>query len=133
MAKLIAPGNAAGHVNETKPMKITEITTLLGGHIVSGKARAYTSVRYGFAADLLSDVLTLETDGILVITGLCTLQTIRTAEMAEVDCVVIARGKKVSPAMVDLAERTGVILIEADCSVFKASGILFEAGLKPIY
>ena len=116
-----------------KLMKITEITTLLGGHIVCGKSRASTTVRYGFAADLLSDVLTLETDGILVITGLCTLQTIRTAEMAEIDCVVIARGKKVSPAMKDLADRTGVILVEADCSVFKASGILYESGLQPIY
>ena len=116
-----------------KLMKITEITTLLGGHIVCGKSRAATTVHYGFAADLLSDVLTLETDGILVITGLCTLQTIRTAEMAEIDCVVIARGKKVSPAMKDLADRTGVILVEADCSVFKASGILYESGLRPIY
>lgn len=114
-------------------MKIVEITTLLGGNIVCGKGRSYITVGYGFAADLLSDVLTLETDGVLVITGLCSLQTIRTAEMAEIDCIVIARGKKVSPAMKDLAERTGVILIETDCSVFKASGLLYEAGLQPIY
>ncbi|SCX97971.1 hypothetical protein [Desulfoluna spongiiphila] len=114
-------------------MKITNITTLLGGNIVTGKERVETPVSFGFAADLLSDVLTLEVESVLLITGLCTLQTIRTAEMAEIDCVVIARGKKVSPAMKDLAERTGLILIEVDCSVYKASGILFDAGLEPVF
>ena len=90
-------------------------------------------VHYGFSADLLSDVLTLEKEGVLLVTGLCSLQTIRTAEMAEIECIVIARGKKVSRSMVELADRTGVILVECDYSVFKASGILFDAGLEPIY
>ncbi|VFQ44509.1 DRTGG domain-containing protein [Desulfoluna butyratoxydans] len=114
-------------------MKITNIATLLGGNIVTGKERVETRVSYGFAADLLSDVLTLEVEGVLLITGLCTLQTIRTAEMAEIECVVIARGKKVSPAMKDLAERTGLILIEVECSVFRASAMLFDAGLEPVF
>jgi predicted transcriptional regulator len=118
---------------ETKHMKITDIASLLGGDIVSGKTREDTRISFGFAADLLSDVLTLEVDGILFITGLCTLQTIRTAEVAEIDCIVIARGKKASPAMIELADRNGIIVIETECSVYKASGILYEAGLKPIY
>lgn len=114
-------------------MKVTNIITLLEGRVVTGEERLETPISYGFSADLLSDVLTLEVEGILFITGLCTLQTIRTAEMAEIDCIVIARGKKVSPAMKDLAQRTGVILIEVDFSVFKVSGILYAAGLRPIF
>ncbi|WP_300670570.1 DRTGG domain-containing protein [Desulfoluna sp.] len=114
-------------------MKITNIASLLGGDIVSGKTQQENHISFGFAADLLSDVLTLDVEGVLFITGLCTLQTIRTAEVAEIDCIVIARGKKVSPAMVELANRNGIVVIETECSVYKASGILYEAGLKPIY
>ena len=118
---------------EEETMKITEVAAALGGHIACGRDRAEITVDYGFSADLLSDVLTLEKEKILLVTGLCSLQTIRTAEMAEIDCIVIARGKKVSPSMVELADRAGVILVECDYSVFRPSGILFDAGLKPIY
>jgi hypothetical protein len=50
-----------------------------------------------FASDLMSDVLTLKNDNLVLITGLATLQTIRTAEMADINCIIFVRNKKVSP------------------------------------
>lgn len=114
-------------------MNISEIEKILSGNIVCGKKRALETVNYGFSSDLLSDVLTLEVDSLILITGLVNVQTIRTAEMSEISKIVFARGKKVSQEMIQLAEQNDMVLMECECSVFKASGLLFKAGLKSVY
>jgi hypothetical protein len=48
-------------------------------------------VQCAFASDLMSDVLTLDCNGVLLVTGLCNMQTIRTAEMADVSCILFVR------------------------------------------
>jgi len=72
-------------------------------------------------------------DGILLITGLATVQTIRTATMADVDTVLLVRGKQAPAAMLVLAEENGLVIIESPFSMFRASGVLFGKGLNPIY
>jgi hypothetical protein len=57
-----------------------------------------------FSSDLMSDVLTLDEDNILLITGLANLQLISTAEMADINAVLLARGKQASTEMIELAE-----------------------------
>ncbi len=49
-----------------------------------------------FGSDLMSDVLTLEDHDLLLITGLANPQTIRTAEMADIKMIIIARGKEIT-------------------------------------
>ena len=114
-------------------MTIKEITAILSGKIVCGTPDSPIRVAEAFASDLMSDVLTLSTENPLLITGLNNLQTIRTAEMAGIGVVVIARGKKISEEMIQLAGENEIILIETDFSVFKTSGLLYETGIKPIY
>jgi hypothetical protein len=86
-----------------------------------------------FASDLMSDVLTLKNDNLVLITGLVTLQTIRTAEMADINCIIFVRNKKASPEMVRLAMENGIDLIECKFSMFRTSGLLYQSGLKPVY
>ena len=92
-----------------------------------------TEVRKAFASDLMSDVLTLLEDHLLLVTGLNTIQTIRTAEMADIRCVVLVRGKTPNERMVELAEEQGITLLSTGYSMFRASGILFSAGLEAVY
>ena len=61
------------------------------------------------------------------------MQTIRTAEMADIRYIVFGRNKKVDEGMVELAKENNMCLIESTYSLFKISGKLFEAGLKPVY
>ena len=35
--------------------------------------------------------------------------------------------------MIDLADENGMVVIRTDYSMFKTSGILYSAGLKPVY
>lgn len=78
-------------------MKIRQIMALTGATVVCGNGREDHEVQCAFASDLMSDVLTLDCNGVLLVTGLCNMQTIRTAEMADVSCILFVRGKKATP------------------------------------
>jgi hypothetical protein len=113
-------------------MKLSFIIELLNARVVSGKIEGEV-VEKGFCSDLMSDVLTLETDRMLLITGTANLQTIRTAEMADIHFILLVRNKKASKEMVKLAIESGIIILETAMSSFRCCGILFSAGLAPVY
>src|SRR5512145_3440874 len=114
-------------------MKIAEIIALTNGKLVCGHQPSDVDLTHAFSSDLLSDVLTINRVGILLITGVANLQTIRTAEMAEVACILIVRNKKASKEMIDLAKDNGLIIIESPGSMFGNSGKLYQHGLQPLY
>lgn len=114
-------------------MKIKDIVTILDGKVIHGSEKFLHEVEKGFASDLMSDVLTLQEENLVLITGLANVQTIRTAEMADISCVVFARKKKASPDIVNLAIENSIVIIECPYSMFKTCGLLFKAGLKPVY
>ena len=115
-------------------MKIREITEVLGAKIIVGKHRVEEdAVLKGFASDLMSDVLTLDEEEVLLITGLCNIQTIRTAEMANIDVILFVRNKDVSEEMIELAMENDMVLLQSKFSMFKTVGLLYGAGMKPIY
>ena len=114
-------------------MQVSKICQLLDAKIICGKEHASTNIERGYSSDLMSDVLTLDTDQLLLITGMCNLQTIRTAEMADIRFVVFVRNKKVTEEMLALANDNNMCLLESPFTLFKASGILYQAGLNPVY
>jgi hypothetical protein len=114
-------------------MKITEIRDIVDAKIVLGEDQITCEVSCAFASDLMSDVLTLDTANLLLITGLNNLQTIRTAEMAEIRFVLLVRNKKPTAEMVALAKKEKMVLMISEKSLFRVSGMLFGAGLEPVY
>jgi len=114
-------------------LKIKKIAELLNTAIVSGENFLDREVEFAFASDLMSDVLTVEKRNIVLLTGLANIQTIRTAEMSDVQIVVLARNKKASPEMIKIASDIDLVLMEYNGSLFKASGILFNAGIRPVF
>ena len=99
-------------------------------HNMTGFApeKLYTVV----ASDLMSDVLTLEEEPDVLVTGLCNTQVIRTAEMADIPLVIIAKGKRVSEELIELAKEGEISLISTDLSVYKCCGLLYSKGLKDV-
>jgi len=84
-----------------------------------------------FAADLMSDVLAFaQTDSILI-SGLATDQTIRTAAIKQLAAVVIVEGKTVDGEMMDAAEDEAVPVYRTPLSKYEVCGLLIEAGLRP--
>ncbi len=114
-------------------MKVSDIIEITKGKVVCGFDKQDTELTHAFSSDLLSDVLTISKTGILLITGVANLQTIRTAEMAEVGCILLVRNKKATSEMVGLASDLGLVIIESPFSMFGSSGLLYKGGLKPLY
>jgi len=116
-----------------KQMTIKEIIEIIDGKVICCEDKISTRVEYAFASDLMSDVLTIEKENLVLITGLANLQAIRTSEMSEINCIIFARAKKIGDEMISLAEENNMILVESPFSVFHISGKLYEAGIRPIY
>jgi len=115
-------------------MKLENIAELLEGKIVTLCNATYRNVERGFTSDLMSDVLTLEhCEDVVLLTGLANIQTIRTVEMAGLYAVVLVRGRKASEEMIALAEENEIVIIETAFSAFRASAVLFHAGIKPLF
>jgi predicted transcriptional regulator len=114
-------------------MKIKEIAILLNAKVYGNTKMLENDVEFAFSSDLMSDVLTIKAQNILLLTGLANIQSLRTAEMSDIVNIIYVRGKKVSDEMITLAKETGILLLECEYSMFKTSGILYKAGIKPIY
>ena len=81
----------------------------------------------------MSDVLRFSMDETVLVTGLCNNQTMRTAEMADLRVVILGRDKQPDEDMLELAVDADITLIKSKFSIFKISGILYNAGIKPLY
>ena len=114
-------------------MNVGDIIKMLDASIVTGNDHILREVEYAFASDLMSDVLTLERDRILLITGLSNLQAVRTAEMSDINTIIVGRNKTISEDMIKVADENDIVMIQSAYSVFHIAGELFRAGIKPIY
>ncbi|MDR0367870.1 MAG: hypothetical protein LBH82_01855 [Bacteroidales bacterium] len=115
-------------------MSIEEIVKLIEGKIVSEVEGNHYDVTHAFTSDLMSDVLTVNhSEGIVLLTGLANVQTIRTAEMANLNIIILVRGKKANRDMIDIAKDNDILIIESKYSAFRASAVLFNAGIKSLF
>lgn len=115
-------------------MKITEIINILGCKVISGfDFIEDATIDAAFSSDLMSDVLTLDSSRVLLITGLCNLQAIRTAEMADIKCILFVRDKKPTEEMIALAVENDMVILQSSLSLFRVSGMLYQAGVQPVY
>jgi len=120
-------------INHYITVKVSELIKLTEGRIAAGNPEEQINIERAFSSDLMSDVLTLDDHHIVLITGLANVQLIRTVEMADVPVVLLCRNKPATPEMVNLANEIGIVLVETPFSIFRASGVLYQNGLKPLY
>lgn len=110
-------------------MKIKKIVDLLDAEIVSGEDMIENEVHSACGCDMMSDVLAFVKDQAVLLTGLCNLQVIRTAEMMDMRCVVFVRGKKPSPEILEMAKECGIVILTTDLRMYLACGLLYSNGL----
>lgn len=116
-------------------MDLNSIIDKVNGNVVSINKNENRNFSFAFASDLMSDVLTIPagSDQTILITGLCTPQTIRTANVADIHTVIIARNKKATEEMIKLANEYNICIIESPHSIFRCCIAVHEIGLKPLY
>jgi hypothetical protein len=114
-------------------MTIQSILKILNARAVNPIREPSGDIQYGFASDLMSDVLTLDSHNVALITGLANIQVVRTAEMSEIPLIILVRNKKATPEMLELATENGIALIEYHGSMFRAVSLLAGAGMQAVY
>ena len=110
-------------------MKLSEIVEALDATVLVGDDKIDSDVQTCGASDLMSDILAAVSEGCILLTGLTTVQVIRTAMVAGVGAVVFVRGKVPPQEVIELAESEGLPLISSPYSMFVSSGRLHACNL----
>ncbi|MEG0093241.1 MAG: hypothetical protein RSC93_04115 [Erysipelotrichaceae bacterium] len=118
-------------------MKLSKLVDLIHGEkvYISEEIMLDKEFKYGFASDLMSDVLSMigsDSDITVLLTGLANMQSLRTAEMLDINTVILVRGKSLGEEPLNLAKTSGINVITSGLSMFETCGVLYQAGLYPI-
>ena len=110
-------------------MKLSEIINALDASVLTGKNQLEKEITRCGASDLMSDILAGLSEGCILLTGLTTVQVIRTAMVAGVGAVVFVRGKKPPQEVISLAGAQDLPLISSPYSMFVSCGRLHACNL----
>lgn len=121
-------------------MKLNELMQWMDAKSYTPSLMKDRDIYFAFCSDLMSDALVIMNsvkdqtilEHTILITGLATQQSIRTAEMLDVDVVLLVRGKIPSEKVILLAHEAGVMLLSTETTMFNASGLLFEKGIRGV-
>jgi len=110
-------------------MKISQVMELLNAKICTDVSYDDIEINAACGSDLMSDALAFGENKGLLLTGLNNPQSIRTAEMMDILCVVLVRGKEPDAALIKLADEKDIVVMRTDMSMYTSCGILYKAGL----
>jgi len=109
-----------------KTLTLDEVARLLDAAVFCGNDLSVKVAEVG-AADMMSDVLALSKPGMLLLTGLVSLQVVRTAVVSDLSGIVFVRGKKPGKEILDLANESGIPMLGTSMTMFQAAGVLYGA------
>lgn len=112
-------------------MTLKEIRDILTAEVMTGDADLEKEIKYGFAADLLSDVLAFSRGpGALLITGIVHPQVIYAANTIDLGAIIFVRGKRPDEATLQLAIENQIPLLATSYIMFETCGRLYQRGLR---
>ena len=111
-------------------MTVAQIAGILNAKLIAGEDMLDSDVHSACGSDLMSDVLAFVKDQSVLITGLTNAQAVRTAEMMDIICIVLVRGKTASAELIALARDRKVAVMQTDFSMYNACGLLYSNGLR---
>ena len=109
-------------------MKLSQLFDAVQAQVLwCDPARAGAEAAHVIAADLMSDVLTMDLERPLLLTSLATDQALRTAHVVGAAGVLLANGKTPPPEMIALAQKLGLPLARTALAKFDAAVALGRA------
>jgi predicted transcriptional regulator len=115
-------------------MKLREIRDILTAEVITADTNLEKEIKYGFAADLLSDVLALARGtGVqtLLITGIVHPQVIHASNIFDLGAIIFVRGKRPVEATLQLAIENQIPLLVTPYIMYETCGRLYQHGIKP--
>ncbi len=112
-------------------MKLKEVMEVLSARALHATDRHLAlDIATAAASDLMSDILARPQTPDLMLTGLATMQALRTASIASIKAVVIVRGKPVTDQMIEFAKDDDVPVLVTKHTLFDAAGHLWQHGVR---
>jgi predicted transcriptional regulator len=121
-----------GQAAEKEPsfMRLDDIKRILDCEVLTPEMDLSMEVHAALASDGMSEILAFHLPDALMITGLTNIQSVRTADIADVRGIVYIRGKKPNDKVIELARQKRIPLLVTHFGMFDACGILRERGMK---
>ena len=110
-------------------MKLKNVVELLNAKVYCGDDQMDMELISACSSDMMSDVLAFVKDQALLVTGLCNPQVVRTADMMDIKCIILVRGKVPTQDMLTIANQKGIAILSSDYRMYSACGILYKNGL----
>ena len=105
-------------------MNAAEIQKILDAKVYN-EVDEEPDVDFGYSCDLMSDVLAFAQGNDVLLTGTVNPQVIRTVLMMDIICVIFVRGKKPTEEMIELAAKSGIVLLSTPMRMYEACGMLY--------
>jgi len=111
-------------------MKLSDIKNLLQCEVLHGDNDLSIDIETVVASDGMSEILAFACPHALMITGLTNIQSVRTADIADVRAIVYIRGKRPEKNALSLASKINIPILATKLGMFDVCGILHKMGLK---
>ncbi|HAE60896.1 MAG TPA: hypothetical protein DCG38_00940 [Eubacteriaceae bacterium] len=110
-------------------MKLFEIKDILGAQILCGEDKLGDEISLACGCDLMSDVLRFAKEDVVLLTGLTNIHVLKTAEMANIQCIVFVRDKTPADEIVQEAQELNMVIMKTKLPLYEACGKLYKEGL----
>ena len=111
-------------------MTLNEIKDVLNCDVLSDEDGLSADIQTVVASDGMSEILAFARPNALMITGLTNIQSVRTANIANVRAIIYVRGKRPDERVVQLARSNRIPVLATRLGMFDVCGILHARGLK---
>ena len=110
-------------------LKLRHVVEALDATILTGNDNLDEVITTCGGSDLMSDILAGLSEGSVLLTGLTTIQVIKTTIVAGVKAVVFVRSKTPPPEVIEMARQNDIPLLSSPYSMFVSCGRLHAIGL----
>jgi len=111
-------------------VKVSEIVQLLQAEVRCCEENLDMEIPYAVASDMMSDVLVNNDSDRLLISGLCTVHTVLTAQILDLHAIVFVRSKQPTEEMIEVAKDNDITILCTDMTMYNACGELYKHGMK---
>lgn len=111
-------------------MRLETLRDLLGCEVLTGADALDTEIEMAVASDAMSVVLASSHPRALMITGLTSIHSVRTAQVAYLPAIMYVRSSRPTESTVKLARDNKTVLLSTELGMFDSCGILYSHGIK---
>lgn len=111
-------------------MKLGRMAEILEAEVICGHEKLDMEIPIGVASDMMSDVLAYTDRDQVLLSGLCTVHTVLTAQILDLSAIIFVRAKMPTPEMIEKATQNGIALLRTGHTMYVACGELYKNGLK---